>query len=106
MYMCERMKCLSKIVCNETLSKTNFPLGRIKVHLILSLIRWRLSFSYSDSESNKGETFSKYFEKVFFPRIVHEIVLSRRSDIVWDRYNPMSVKENTRENRDTAVGNV
>ena len=25
-----------KNFCNETLSKTNFPLGRIKVHLILS----------------------------------------------------------------------
>ena len=27
-----------KNVCNETLSKTNFPLGRIKVHLILSYL--------------------------------------------------------------------
>ena len=26
-----------KNFCNETLSKTNFPLGRIKVHLILSI---------------------------------------------------------------------
>ena len=28
-------------------------------------------YSYSDSESNKGEIFSKCFEKVFFPRIIH-----------------------------------
>ena len=28
-----------KNFCNETLSKTNFPLGRIKVHLILSYLR-------------------------------------------------------------------
>ena len=27
-----------KNFCNETLSKTNFPLGRIKVHLILSYL--------------------------------------------------------------------
>ena len=57
------------------------------------ILRWRLSYPYSDSESNKGETFSKYFEKVFFPRIVHGIGLARRLDIVWDRYNPMSVKD-------------
>ena len=28
-----------KHFCNETLSKTNFPLGRIKVHLILSYLK-------------------------------------------------------------------
>ena len=72
----------------------------------LHCIRWRLSYSYSDSESNKEETFSTYFEKVFFfQRIVHEIGLARRLYIVWGRYNPISVKENTRDNRDTAVGN-
>ena len=60
-------------------------------------------YSYSDSESNKGETFSKCFEKVFFPRIVHEIGLARRLHIVWDRYNSMSVKENPRDKQLSAT---
>ena len=34
----------------------------------LHCIRWRLSYSYSDSESNNEETFSKDFEKVFFSK--------------------------------------
>ena len=61
-------------------------------------------YSYSDLESNKGETFSKCFEKVFFfPRIVHEIGLARRLNIAWDRYNPMSVKENPRDKQLSAT---
>ena len=31
-----------KNFCNETLSKTNFPLGRIKVHLILSYLIYNI----------------------------------------------------------------
>ena len=49
---------------------------------------------------------AKILKKSFFPRMVHEIGLARRLDIDWDRYNPMSVKENTRDNWDTGVGNV
>ena len=36
---------------------------------------------------------------MFFPRIVHGLGLARRLNIVWDRYNPMSIKENTRDKR-------
>ena len=54
----------------------------------------------------KGKPLANILQKCFFPRIVHEIGLARRLDIVWDRYNPISAKENTRDNRDTAVGNV
>ena len=31
--------------------------------------------------------------------MVHELRLARRLDIVWDLYNPMSIKENTRDKR-------
>ena len=38
-----------KNLCNKTLSKTNFPVGRIKVHLILSylILSYYLLFSPS-----------------------------------------------------------
>ena len=57
-------------------------------------------------KATKGKPSADILKKCFFPRIVHGIGLARRLDIAWDRYNPMSVKENTRDNRDTAVGNV
>ena len=39
------------------------------------------------------------FWKSVFPRTVHEIGLTRRLDIVWDRYNPISIGESTRDKR-------
>ena len=39
------------------------------------------------------------FWKSVFPRIVHELGLDRRLDIAWDRYNPISIKESTRDKR-------
>ena len=33
-----------KKFCNETLSKTNFPLGRIKVHLIVFILSYIFKF--------------------------------------------------------------
>ena len=38
-------------------------------------------------------------KSVFYPRIVHELGLARRLDIVWDRYNPMSIEKSTRDKR-------
>ena len=35
----------------------------------------------------------------FFSKIVHELSLARRLDIIWDRYNPMSIKESTKDKR-------
>ena len=43
------------------------------------------------------------FWKSVFPRIVHEIGLARRLHMVWDRYNPMSVKENPRDKQLSAT---
>ena len=63
-----------KNLCNETLSKTNFPLERIKVHLILSyLISNAAAFDYfSDIRTEKAERkflrkeilWSCYFDRV------------------------------------------
>ena len=47
-----------KNFCNETLSKTNFPLGRIKVHLILSyLIQSDLQGASDSSDEDDTEDF-------------------------------------------------
>ena len=76
---------------------------KLATRFITRRIALCFDYSYSDSESNKGETFSKCFEKLFFQRIVHEIGLARRLDIVWDRYNPMYVKENPRDKQLSAT---
>ena len=59
-----------KNFCNETLSKTNFPLGRIKVHLILSYCHksWMfdkmkkslLKFPKKMKDVNNGDTVPEY----------------------------------------------
>ena len=54
----------------------------------------------------RGETFEKYCEKVFLPKILHELDFTSRADIVWDRYLPMSIKGSTREKRGPSVGNT
>ena len=52
-----------KNFCNETLSKTNFPLGRIKVHLIFILsylmpisLRAKRKMSTCDNNNNDNES--------------------------------------------------
>lgn len=51
----------------------------------------------------QGKTFDVYFSKVFFPRIRHELIRSRRVDIVWDDYRKLSIKGGTRQKRGTGT---
>ena len=47
----------------------------------------------------QGKPSANLLKKVFFPRTVHKLGFARRLDIVWDRYNPISIKESTRDKR-------
>ena len=43
--------------------------------------------------------FYAYFEKVFCPRVHHDLKRSIRIGIVWDQYHPLTIKGATRETR-------
>ena len=49
--------------------------------------------------SQKGTNFDAFYERVFFPRVLHDMNRTKRLDIVWDRYSQFSIKESAREKR-------
>lgn len=49
----------------------------------------------------QGKTFDSYFDKVFCPRIRHDLNQSTRVDIVWDQYRALTIKRDTLEKRGT-----
>ena len=49
--------------------------------------------------SVEGKTFDSYFEKVFCPRVRHDLKRSTRVDVVFDQYRSLSIKGSTREKR-------
>ena len=51
----------------------------------------------------QGKTFDSYFDKVFCPRIDHDLKRSTRVDIVWDQYHALTIKGDTREKRGTGI---
>ena len=48
-------------------------------------------------------TFADYSEKVFLPYIEAQLNVPQRLDIVWDRYDPNSLKSSTRTSRGTGT---
>lgn len=44
-----------------------------------------------------------YFNKVFLPRIQHDLRRAERVDIIWDQYREMTIKWSTREKRGTGT---
>lgn len=55
------------------------------------------------SATVQGKTFDSYFDKVFCPRVRHDLNRSTRVDIVWDQYHTLTIKGNTREKRGTGT---
>ena len=51
----------------------------------------------------QGKTFDSYFDKVFCPRVRHDLKRSTRVDIVWDDYRALTIKGGTREKRGTGT---
>jgi len=51
----------------------------------------------------QGKTFDSYFDKVFCPRVLHDLRRSTRVDIVWDQYRALTIKGGTREKRGTGT---
>eukprot|EP00745_Piridium_sociabile_P034704 TRINITY_DN5991_c0_g1_i13.p1 TRINITY_DN5991_c0_g1~~TRINITY_DN5991_c0_g1_i13.p1 ORF type:complete len:843 (-),score=177.10 TRINITY_DN5991_c0_g1_i13:511-3039(-) len=51
----------------------------------------------------QGKTFDAYFDKVFCPRVRHDLNRSTRVDIVWDDYRALTIKGGTREKRGTGT---
>ena len=51
----------------------------------------------------KGMTSDAYFDKVFCPRVRHDLKRSSRVDIVWDQYRELTIKGGTREKRGTGI---
>lgn len=51
----------------------------------------------------QGKTFDSYFDKVFCPRVRHDLKRSTRVDIVWDQYRALTIKGGTREKRGTGI---
>ena len=47
----------------------------------------------------QGKSSANILKNCFFPRTVHKLGFARRLDIVWDRCNPISIKESTRDKR-------
>ena len=57
-----------------------------------------LSILYLEKQQ-KEKLLTYILRRYFLPRILHELDLSSRVDVVWDRYLPMSIKGSTREKR-------
>ena len=51
----------------------------------------------------QGKTFDSYFDKVFCPRVRHDLKRSTRVDIVWDQYRALTIKGGTKEKRGTGI---
>ena len=51
----------------------------------------------------QGKTFDSYFDKVFCPRVRHDLKRSTTVDIVWDQYRALTIKGGTREKRETGI---
>ena len=51
----------------------------------------------------QGKTFDSYFDKVFCPRVRHNLKLSARVNIVWDQYRSLTIKGGRRETRGTGI---
>ena len=51
----------------------------------------------------QGKNFDSYFDKVFCPRINHDLKRSTRVDIVFDQYRSLTIKGGTREKRGTGI---
>ena len=51
----------------------------------------------------EGKTFDSYCDKVFYPRVRHDLQRSARVDIVWDQYRALTIKGGTREKRGTGT---
>ena len=47
----------------------------------------------------QSNNIDSYFDKVFCPRICHDLKRSTRVDIVWDQYRALTIKGGTREKR-------
>ena len=47
--------------------------------------------------------FDSYFDKVFYPRVHHDLRRSTILDIVWDQYHALTIKGATREKRGTGT---
>ena len=48
-------------------------------------------------------TFSEYADKVFIPYVKKQMERATRVDVVWDTYEPDSLKESTREKRGKGI---
>lgn len=51
----------------------------------------------------QGKTFDSYFDKVFCPRVRHDLKRLTRVDVVWDQYRALTIKGGTREKRGTGI---
>jgi len=51
----------------------------------------------------QGKTFDSYFDKVFCPRVRHDLKRSTRVDVVWDQYHALTIKGGTMEKRGTGI---
>ena len=53
--------------------------------------------------SVQGMTFESYFDKVFCARVCHDLMRASRVDIVWDQYDALTIKGETREKRGIGI---
>ena len=51
----------------------------------------------------QGKTFDSHFNKVFCPRVCHDLKQSTRVDIVWDQYRALTIKGDTKEKQGTGI---
>ena len=51
----------------------------------------------------QGKTFDSYFDKVFCPRVCHDLKRLTRVDIVWDQYCALMIKGVTSEKQGTGI---